>query len=83
MFDEGGLARIAEDFDLGQAQLGGELAHFGLETGERLTSADDMTAQDMPDGDAEFARHRHGGPPEADCARAGRRRPGPTFAVGY
>ncbi len=55
----------------------GKFAELGLEG-----VVDDMTAQDVPHGDAEFSRHREGGPPEADCGPAGRPRSGPTFAAG-
>jgi hypothetical protein len=61
LFQEGDLAGIAEGFDRGQAEVGGEFAQLGLEARERFEGANDMALEDMPEGDAEFARHRHGG----------------------
>ena len=68
-------------FDGGEAEVRGEVAQLGLEAGERLEGADDMALEDMPKGDAEFAGHGHGGPPEAGCDRGGRLRPAPTFSL--
>ena len=61
LFQEGGLGGVAQGFDGGQAEVGGEFAQLGLEAHARFEGADDMAAQDMPEGDAEFARHGHGG----------------------
>ncbi len=60
----------------------GKFAELGLEGVAPFEGVDDMTAQDVPHGDAEFSRHRDGGPPEADCAPAGRPRSGPIIAAG-
>ena len=67
MLDKGSLAFVAEGFDRGQAQLGGEFSQSASRTDsscgelraqaqEWFEGANGMTAQDVPDGDAEFAR---------------------------
>jgi hypothetical protein len=58
LLKEGGLGEVAQGFDGGQAEVGGEFAQLGLESGERLKGADEMAAQDMPEGGAEFAPRR-------------------------
>jgi len=61
VLDEGVFALVAESFDCGHAQVGSEFAQLGLQRVEAFEGADDMAAQDVPDGDAEFSRHGHRG----------------------
>ena len=61
LFDKGGFAFVALGFDRRQAELGGEFAELGLQGVESLEGADGVALEEVPERQAELARHGHGG----------------------
>ena len=61
MLDEGVLALVTESFDRSEAEVGGEFTQFDLEASDGFEGTDEMALEDVPEGDAEFPCHRHGG----------------------